>query len=208
MAEAAALRKENKQLSRAKGGANGAAVMQAQAAEDQRKLRAKETKAVSSKAYKLEKELDTVTDQLETVTDLLKAANLRLYEAEVKAQTSARKMLSFQRISSSAADQTNLQHEQEQKERALLEEKLATVSKMYAELQEVHSAVKEQKELEQYKMLEAQASALADHQSETARVQEEHKQEIASMKEKLGLDTRYNKTPDPAFNGSTPLRWL
>eukprot|EP00966_Prymnesium_polylepis_P191415 4435992-Prymnesium_polylepis.1 len=44
-AEAAALRKENKQLSRAKGGANGAAVLQAQAAEDQRKLRAKETKA-------------------------------------------------------------------------------------------------------------------------------------------------------------------
>eukprot|EP00966_Prymnesium_polylepis_P210236 4868783-Prymnesium_polylepis.1 len=110
--------------------------MQAQAAEDLRKLRAKECKAVSSKAYKLEKELDTVSVQLDTVTDLLKAANLRLHEAEVKAQTSARKMLSFQRISSSVTDQTKQQHEQEQKEHALVEEKLATVSKMYAELQE------------------------------------------------------------------------
>eukprot|EP00966_Prymnesium_polylepis_P100115 2318501-Prymnesium_polylepis.1 len=135
-AEAANLRKQNKELCRAVGGAKGRAVMEAQAAEDCRKLRAKETRAVSSKAHKLGKLVDTIATELDTVTDKLKDANMRLHEAEVKAQTSARKLLSFKRTFSSAADDSNQQYEQVCNERTLLEDKLVCVSKMVAELQQ------------------------------------------------------------------------
>eukprot|EP00966_Prymnesium_polylepis_P016071 371317-Prymnesium_polylepis.1 len=36
----------------------------------------------------------------------------------------------------------------------------------------------------------------------------EHKQEVSTMKEKLGLDARYTKTPDLTFGGSAAARAL
>jgi len=182
--------------------------MQAQAAEELRVKRAQEAKGTSRKAYALGQRVDVISAELETITDNLKATNLRLHEAEVKAQTSARKLLSFKRTSSSAADETKQQYEQACDERTLLEEKLIAVSNMVAELKQVQILAEQQAEQEKHKMLEAQATALSEHQSETARMKEEHAKQLATFRQSVGLDPRYKKMPDIEYAGQDSSRGL
>ena len=100
------------------------------------------------------------------------------------------------------------ERDEHEKERTLLEEKLISVAKMYEDLQEIQRASEEQAAQEHFKIMEAHATMLAEHQAETARLQEEHSKQLTAFKESVGLDPRYTKMPDSSYKGSDSSRGL